>query len=228
MNTPQFHFGLFLSYLLFMIVAMPILYQVFPYNTLLDFVLWAMMVVGTWSLFPSTKMRMMIGLLITAMLGVYFLLNMYYNPKLQLLWITTHIAFTTLILLRTVHIATQSEVVDRNVIFAGASTYLMCGICIALIYYLIDVLDPTAFSGRYTEGEQDFQASGHILTFIYYSFVTLTTLGYGDIVPISAAARSISMAEAILGQLFIAVILGQLVSHRVQASFKPGFNENTR
>jgi len=48
--------------------------------------------------------------------------------------------------------------------------------------------------------------------FVYYSFVTLTTLGYGDIVPLSATARSLVYMEAIFGQFYIAILVAGLVS----------------
>lgn len=51
---------------------------------------------------------------------------------------------------------------------------------------------------------------------LYYSFVTLTTLGYGDIVPLSQAARALAMGEALTGQLYLAILLAHLVSLRVE------------
>ena len=49
------------------------------------------------------------------------------------------------------------------------------------------------------------------ITALYYSFVTLTTLGYGDITPVSASARMLSVVEAIIGQLYIAVLVARMV-----------------
>jgi len=49
---------------------------------------------------------------------------------------------------------------------------------------------------------------------VYFSFATLTTLGYGDIVPVHAFARSMVILEALTGQLFIATLIAQLVSQR--------------
>jgi hypothetical protein len=54
--------------------------------------------------------------------------------------------------------------------------------------------------------------------FIYYSFVTMSTLGYGDITPISNPARSLSLLEAVVGQLYIAILIAKLVGmHIAQA-----------
>jgi hypothetical protein len=57
--------------------------------------------------------------------------------------------------------------------------------------------------------------------FIYYSFVTQTTLGYGDFTPITAPARSLSLLEAVFGQLYLAVLIARLVGlHITQSSEK--------
>jgi hypothetical protein len=49
----------------------------------------------------------------------------------------------------------------------------------------------------------------------YYSFITLTTVGYGDVVPIKAASRGMAIVEAILGQFYIAVLIAELIGKRV-------------
>jgi len=57
--------------------------------------------------------------------------------------------------------------------------------------------------------------------FAYYSFVTLTTLGFGDITPVSDPARSLSLLEAIVGQLYLAVLVARLVGiHISQLTYR--------
>ena len=51
----------------------------------------------------------------------------------------------------------------------------------------------------------------------YFSFVTLTTLGYGDTVPVHPVARSLAIAEALVGQLYPAILIGRLVSLQISA-----------
>ena len=62
---------------------------------------------------------------------------------------------------------------------------------------------------------------------IYFSFVTLTTVGYGDVQPVHPAARSLAVAEALVGQLYIAILISSLVGMALQAraETEPG-NEN--
>ena len=64
---------------------------------------------------------------------------------------------------------------------------------------------PGAFAGHTDE-------SGGLADWIYFSFVTLTTVGYGDITPVALGARSLTMLEALVGQLYPAVIIARLVS----------------
>ena len=73
------------------------------------------------------------------------------------------------------------------------------------LYGLIGLLDPGAISGLTPEGPKI------VSDLIYFSFVTLTSTGYGDIVPVHPLARSLCNLEAIIGQLFPATLLARLV-----------------
>jgi hypothetical protein len=66
-------------------------------------------------------------------------------------------------------------------------------------------LQPGSFSGA-------IDSTGARRGWVYFSFVTLTTVGYGDILPVRPAARSLAMAEAVFGPLYIAILLARLVS----------------
>ena len=85
--------------------------------------------------------------------------------------------------------------------------YLLIGLIWAAAYGMIYQLAPGAFA--FPQGLRDSRLE-HGLA--YYSFVTLTTVGYGDIVPVHPLARSLSMAEALIGQLYPAVLIARLVS----------------
>jgi hypothetical protein len=90
-------------------------------------------------------------------------------------------------------------------IFGAIVLYLLLGVMWAVAYAMVDSLLPQAFAGR---SDTD---SG-IADWIYFSFVTLTTVGYGDITPVARLARSIAMLEALVGQLYPAIIIARLVS----------------
>lgn len=92
--------------------------------------------------------------------------------------------------------------IDAEHIYAALSAYLLAGIFFGLLYWVVDQLDPAAFA----------QDKFSQMSALYFSFVTLATLGYGDIVPQSDLARGIAMVEGIGGQLFLAVLVARLVS----------------
>jgi hypothetical protein len=85
------------------------------------------------------------------------------------------------------------------------AAYLLLGVLWAHAYALVAHLRPAAFSGAVSA------ADGH-RAFLYFSFVTLTTVGYGDVLPVHAAARSLAMLEAVAGPLYLAILVARLVS----------------
>jgi len=92
-------------------------------------------------------------------------------------------------------------------IFAAIAAYLLLGFLWAFLYIICHHHTPQAFEGL--GGVTDSDLSSHLT---YYSFVTLTTLGYGEIVPTNALTRNLAVFEAVTGQLFIAVLLARLVA----------------
>jgi Ion channel len=83
-------------------------------------------------------------------------------------------------------------------------SYLLIGLIFGLLFHVIHLLNTTkCFNGL---------SSDHRKEFIYYSFCTITTDGYGDITPYSAVARSLSNLEALVGQLYPAVLIARLIS----------------
>jgi len=94
----------------------------------------------------------------------------------------------------------------RRQIQGGVAAYLLLGLAWAAAYQWLSVHDPGAFTGT--------GASSHQWT--YYSLVTLTTMGYGDITPVHPAARSLAVAEALTGQLYVAILISRLVALELQ------------
>jgi hypothetical protein len=96
----------------------------------------------------------------------------------------------------------------------GILAYLLLGLVWCLAYQLVDFLDAGAlrFPGlrQSTPGRLS-----HDLA--YYSYITLTTVGYGDITPVSPVARALAMGEALVGQLYPAILIARLVSQQIAA-----------
>jgi hypothetical protein len=104
--------------------------------------------------------------------------------------------------------------VSSDMICASLCVYLLLGVLWAITYSLIQILDGQSFLYAYAdEGEAGTMRFGgeRTLTALYYSFVTMSTLGYGDIVPRSSLARMAAAMQAIVGQLYLAVLVARLV-----------------
>ena len=107
--------------------------------------------------------------------------------------------------------------VTSELIFGAASVYLMIGVVGALLFAVLDLWSPGSLrlppsAGSAVDDATQFSAVA------YYSFVTLTTLGYGDIIPVSRLARSLSTMEAVTGQLYLAVLVARMVGLQIAHS----------
>ena len=90
--------------------------------------------------------------------------------------------------------------------------YLLLGIVWSLAYQLIDLCLP----GSFHFPESHAAEAGRLnQSLVYFSFVTLTTLGYGDITPLEPIARTLAAGEALVGQLYPAILIGRLVSLQI-------------
>ena len=113
----------------------------------------------------------------------------------------------------------HARVVTADVLRGAVAIYLLLGLSWSFLYRMTDALDPKAFSmPAVTVSSDTPTASGNLRrneTFLYFSFVTLTTLGYGDVTPRSRPARTLAWLEAMVGQLYIAVTVAGLVALNV-------------
>jgi len=89
------------------------------------------------------------------------------------------------------------------------AVYLLLGFIWGQAYELVALCYPGAFAGAVDGGGS--------LPWTYYSFVTLTTVGYGDIMPVHPLARAVAVLEALTGQLYLAIMLARLVSLELQS-----------
>jgi len=99
--------------------------------------------------------------------------------------------------------AFRAQSIDREHVYAALSAYLLAGIFFGVSYWVLEQIWPGSFTlaGEFSPNSA-----------IYFSFVTLATLGYGDIVPRTDVARGLATVEGVGGQLFLAVLIARLVS----------------
>jgi voltage-gated potassium channel Kch len=104
--------------------------------------------------------------------------------------------------------ALQGGQIDTEHVSAALGAYLLVGMLFGFVYYQVEALRP----GSISMGSQPLEARQFdIHNSIYFSFVTLATLGYGDFVPSTPTAKGLAITEAIIGQLYLAVLVARLV-----------------
>lgn len=125
-------------------------------------------------------------------------------------WISIGVLFFFgFVLLAMARIVFEPEYVTADKIFAAACVYLLAGICFGLLFVVIEQTYP----GSFTLSESD--SANLYGSLVHFSFTTLTTVGYGNISPISNSARSLADMEAVLAQLFLAIVVARLVSLQI-------------
>ncbi len=119
------------------------------------------------------------------------------------------LGFTTLVLLNSL---LRSRIVDADTLVGGVCVYLLIGLCYAMVYRLLIDFSPGAF---FSGGEALEATSGDPSSLptrlLYFSLVTLTTVGYGDITPRGDLAQMASSSEALVGQLYLAIFIARMM-----------------
>jgi len=101
------------------------------------------------------------------------------------------------------HVAVAREV-ESSTLICAINSYLLIGLTLSILFLILDLFIPGSF------GQIDF-ADGSLSSYIYYGFVTLTTLGYGDITPDTALTRSLATFTALFGQLYLVIIMALII-----------------
>ena len=153
-------------------------------------------------------------LLLTALLAVPAVLGRWIN-HLHPDWFPSPvyfictILFLAFVIFHILGFVLRAPRVNGEVLCASISAYLSLGLLWTLAYRLVDTLTPSAFAlNSPLTGNEPFDG----FTAFYFSFTTLTTLGYGDITPVSRPARMLAVMEAMTGTLYVAVLIARLVS----------------
>jgi hypothetical protein len=135
--------------------------------------------------------------------------------------------FTLLFLGFTIQVILRHAVKARRVtvdtLSAALCAYLLIGLIWAILYTILEFLHPGSFTlppRQQSYANEDWLLRSQFSRFVYYSFVTLTSTGFGDITPLADPARSFSMLEAIIGQFYIAVLISRLVGLHIVHSLE--------
>ena len=207
-------FAIFFLLLLSLIVVPPYFenleWMVFVWQGMLTAVLvWALCAV------TSNRRAMLLAVFLLVPTVVSTWLGSAENKHLEFAYIdnfTTIIYFGLICTYLAIFIA-RSRRVNSEVLFASMCLYISLAMLWAAIFTNLELFYNPAFSFYgVTAAEAGIDQDQMLNYFVYYSFVTLSTLGYGEIIPIHQVAQNWAAVEAMVGQFFIAIVIARLVS----------------
>jgi voltage-gated potassium channel len=210
-SVGQTNFFYLFNALLFLLFAIPLThdFEILNPAQVRAFFFSVLMIVGARSLkgggrfFTVGMVLAAVGVVLNVLAVSQSSLVFQYGSYLSLIaFLLVSISYT----LRQVAFGTE---INTNRLVGAICVYLLLGVIWALVYSLLEFAAPSSFTGV---GLGLSDAAGWDSSWIYFSFVTLTTLGYGDITPVSETARSLVYLQAIAGQFYIAVLVAGLVS----------------
>jgi voltage-gated potassium channel Kch len=177
---------------------------------LLQAVIVVTLALGVWSIkspprWFMTRLGLLIATVLVTLAGLF--LNVHH---MAFLWLSTLLAYllaTTWLAMRQVLL---SGPIDRNKIVGAICIFLLLGLIWATLYVMLAHFVPDAYKGLAPAPWYEIFPE-----LVYFSFVTLTTLGYGDISPAAPLGRFLVLAEAVVGQFYIAILVASLVGMRL-------------
>ena len=203
------NFAYLLVALALFLVGEPILSyaEIIPNNLETPILFIALLAIGVWSL-TNSKKTLRTGLAIATVGIVMNILALYFDAlPFKALSLLTLFVFLALAVQQAFMQVAFTNKLDVNRIYGAICIYLLLGVLWSVAYFAMHLLNPDSFAGAASPDEAT--GAGQ---WVYYSFVTLTTLGYGDILPVSPAARALAYAEAIFGVFYMAIVVAMVVS----------------
>lgn len=203
-------FAFLLASLLLLIVVHPFIQQAWvPVTGILTS---AVIVAGIYSVVSDRRFLITALALAAPALISRWLLYFSTVPWLVIVDFVSDIAFFGFNTYAILSYVLRQRTVSVDIMYGAACAYLLIGVVWGIIYALLEFVQPGSFDFAGAAAMNVNELAG---TMLYYSFVTLTTLGYGDFIPVTPPARSLSFLEAVLGQLYLAILIARLVGMHI-------------
>ena len=170
----------------------------------------SILVIGIFSL-QESRLLFGAGIVLAAVAVLLTIMDFFdaKNQTMKLIALADVFIFFVISIALAVRHLFQEGPITLNRLMGGICIYILLGMCWSIIYMYLIWWQPDAFAGAVL----DTPDNPVFWDMIYFSFVTLTTLGYGDITPAEPVARALAYTEAVVGQLYIAILIGTLVGN---------------
>ena len=208
-NCRQTPFLLLLVSLLALMVLEPFIYDFIRLRFLLDIFLSIILFTSIYAVSEKRGTTLVAIILALPKFGTLWAQSFITHPLLYFFDSIFGFIFIGYIIVLILRYIFRQENVTLETIYGAIAVYILIGILWVFLYNLTELFHPGSFSlAAVLEAESK-------KALYFFSFVTLTTLGYGDITPVSGPARSLAMLEAIVGQMYIAVLIARLVGMHI-------------
>lgn len=174
-----------------------------------------MLIASIRSLHTDKSWKYIIFFLVPVFVTLNILEHIFTGKVYIFLVLITLLVFFIGIIIKAFHQVLFEGDIDANKLIGSLTLYMLLGLVWTVVYMIIVLFDPAAFSGIETTSWQ-----AGFSRMAYYSFVTLTTLGYGDILPKNHIAEFFAYMEAVIGVFYMAIIVSSLISLRLNSISK--------
>jgi len=202
-------FFIIICLILGLLLLVPILNRFVAVHIFLDIFLTAIVISMLYTI--SLKKQYVITGVVFAivMLVLLWLQYFFQNKGIAAISMIAGVLFISVVIASILGSMFKFEMVNREIIYQAILLYLLAALLWAFLFTFLELVDPASFNIDLD------QPQSYLLVFQYYSFVTITTLGYGDITPVTEVAKAFSVLEAVVGQLYLVVVVAWLVGMHV-------------
>lgn len=200
------------SSLISLMIGLPILHRTETTRIVFDLLLTAVFLVMMLLIFNRGPIRILAILLGVPTLAGLWSGHLLDGPAEMPLAVAYHLLAATFFGMSTLVILADTrgeKKITGDFVFGVFAGYVLLGLLFGHLATMVEWLEPGSYQGV-SSGEQTPETRHFLLT--YFSFITLTTVGYGDITPATNMARGLTVIEAILGQFYLAVLVAELIS----------------
>jgi len=210
MITDDNRFYFLLTGLLVVLLIAPIMTEGYPGLT--GMLLTVTLLIAVLSMSTSRRFRAIAWSLVAAKMILAGLVLIHPSFTAHLVEAVVVLVFFVVAVVFSFQRVLDGEFVDMNRIAGAISVYMLIGLIWASLYFALSLIEPKAFEGvaELTDYNLSLTNTAY-LDLLYFSYVTLSTLGYGDVTPVSRAAQSLAYLEAICGVMYVAVLISAMI-----------------